>query len=186
MIYYSIIQIVLIILIGILAISAKQAAIKRWVLTLLATITITVTGYFYLELLSLPKQYYFEWRVGKAEILAYHWEESRAIYLWVKFPEEAFPRNYTMPWSEETAEMLNSAADGKEDGDILMAEFGEMLEGTTEHSIESNKIEDNNLWMPSLERRAVPKIYLLPPAASPPKTDVEERAVPMFDFESDR
>ena len=66
----------------------------------------------YADLLSKPKPVSLEWaqrHATEATVLAASLRENEAIFLWLEFEGVSGPRAYMLPWSQETAEQLQSA-----------------------------------------------------------------------------
>jgi hypothetical protein len=64
------------------------------------------------ELLSRPKPVGLEWwhaNAAEATVLGARFEEEVAIHIWLQLPEIAEPRGYSLPWSRDLAEQLQTA-----------------------------------------------------------------------------
>ena len=79
------------------------------------------------ELLSRTKPISLEWmarNTQSAEVLAYAWEEGKAIYVWLLLPGISEPRAYAIPWSIQTMQQLQQGREGGgEEGFMLMLPF---------------------------------------------------------------
>ena len=63
-----------------------------------------------LELLGRPKPLRLEWRdASAAQVLGSLPVEGQSIYVWLKLPGVVEPRAYTLPWSIEAAQQLQTA-----------------------------------------------------------------------------
>jgi hypothetical protein len=103
------------------------------------------------ELLSRPKPVALEWWHSSAEqaiVLGARFEEERAIHLWLQLPELAEPRAYSLPWSRDLAEQLQTAQReaAQDQSDVQMRL-------PFEGSLDENE----------------PKFYAMPQPAPPPK-----------------
>ena len=65
-----------------------------------------------MEILGRPKPMQVAWTAEKAEettVIAAHFIEGEAIYLWLESGDAPVPRAYVLPWSMENAKQLNEA-----------------------------------------------------------------------------
>lgn len=138
---------------------------RRW-LQLSLTIAFGVAlpiGYLGLtEFLGRPKPVATEWlraNTAEADVIASHFIEGEAIWLWLMLPDEREPRAYVLPWSQKTAEQLEEA---RQSGQGTRARFPFNGEPT---------LDDG----PAM-------FYALPQEALPDKT-VEQQA-PAMEFKS--
>lgn len=71
---------------------------------------LAVTAYASLvDLLGRPKPVEMEWAsamLPEATVVATELREPEAIYLWLRFEDQATPRAYALPWSLDTARQL--------------------------------------------------------------------------------
>lgn len=71
---------------------------------------LAVTAYASLvDLLGRPKPVEMEWAsamLPEATVVATELREPEAIYLWLRFDDQATPRAYALPWSLDTARQL--------------------------------------------------------------------------------
>lgn len=64
------------------------------------------------ELLGAPKPVRIEWRraaIEGATVLGSSIHEDHAIYLWLRFDDDAEPKYYSLPWDREQALELQAA-----------------------------------------------------------------------------
>lgn len=64
------------------------------------------------ELTGRPKPLALEWihdLHDGATVIAYHFVEDEAIYLWLVLPGETMPRAYALPWDRKAAKALEEA-----------------------------------------------------------------------------
>lgn len=95
-----------------IAIAAPRRLAPR-VGALAAAALLLGSGYFGLaDLLSRPKPVRLAWAERAAQdavVLASAYAEGKAIYLWLKLPNDDEPRAYSLPWSTAEAESLDQA-----------------------------------------------------------------------------
>lgn len=97
-----------------LAIWAPRVTRVRLAAVVLAAVFIPVAYVQMLEMLSKPKPMSLEWFQGttdRAVVLGAHFDEGKAIYLWLFLPGETAPRYYKIPWNVHLAERLEDAVD---------------------------------------------------------------------------
>ncbi len=97
---------------------------------LLAVLLVT-SGAAFENLLSRPKPISLElFLSGEVEVLGYSFDEGTAIYVMVR---RDTPRLYGLPWSEETAQQLQDAAEAAEgQGTQLLMRFDRRDDATDE------------------------------------------------------
>ena len=159
---------------AVVAIGAPPQRARRLFLVALLPVALGAGGWLMLALMTGPKPHYLEWRSGQTELVAQSWVEGEAIYLWVRWPGEAAPRAYRLPWSEETARQIEEAAaeTAEEGGEIAVAFQGPDGPETGETaSLEF-----------SLEQRELPMIYALPQPRPPDKPVVDQRPSIRFSY----
>ena len=118
--------IVTVALIAINSVVTPQQAWRRWAMCLLMFLVLGIDSYLWVDLTGRPKPHGLELRTGKTLVLAEHWLEGQAVWIWVVWPDDPVPKAYAMPWSEEIAERLRDSRQGEaEDGDMPVAEFGQ-------------------------------------------------------------
>ena len=121
------------------------------------------------RLMTGPKPHYLEVKTGETALLAHSWVEGEAIYLWVRWPGDAEPRSYRLPWSEETAEQIEQAQEElQRDGGETIVEFQEGIDGVTGSSPQ-NAIDTVLQFDLSLDDRHPPTIYAMPQPSPPEK-----------------
>jgi len=95
-----------------LAIWAPRPARIRFLSLALVTLFIPVGYAQFAEMLSKPKPMNFEWfqrTADKALVLGTHFDEGKAIFLWLKLTGQVEPRYYRIPWNLRLAEKLEEA-----------------------------------------------------------------------------
>ena len=153
---------------------------RRLTLVAICPVALGLGGWIMLTLMTGPKPHFLELRTGETALLAHSWVEGEAIYLWVRWPDEAAPRAYRLPWSEETAQQIEEAQEAKEqDGGETVVEFQEGIEGVTA-SLPQQALDSLLEFDLSLEERQAPKIYALP-QPTPPAKPVHDPA-PIHNF----
>lgn len=96
----------------VLALALIAGRARRALPAVALTLAAVVLGLAYAagaELLGRPKPLRLaalERGAGEAVVLASHYEEGRAIFLWLVLPGASAPRAYVMPWSQQAAEAL--------------------------------------------------------------------------------
>jgi len=136
-----------------LALAAPQRGGRRLMLVGLCAVTFVLTAALAEELLGHPKPIAVEWRSGEATVIAYDFDEGRAIYVWLAWPEEDVPRAYALPWDEHVAREIAEAQQGvdADGGEVVAAlaggrsdEPGERFEnqssGSTDGSLEDRDV----------------------------------------------
>ena len=130
-----------------LALAAPQSGGRRLMLVGLCAATLVLTGVVTQEFLGRPKPIVIEWRAGEATVLAHEFDEGEAIYLWLLWPSEDFPRAYVLPWDARTAREITEAQEGVEqDGGALVTTVagdrserpGERQQAGTDGSIDAS------------------------------------------------
>lgn len=151
------------------AIAAPIHWTRRLVLVGILPVALGLGGWIMLALMTGPKPHYLVVKTGEAALLAHTWVEGEAIYLWVRWPGEAAPRSYRLPWSEETAEQIEQAqAAEQRDGGKTVVEFREGINGVTGSS--PRDAFDTVLQFDlSLDQRHPPTIYAMPQPSPPAK-----------------
>ena len=80
------------------------------------------------ELMGQPKPAQLEWlrsASSQGKLLASEIREGEAIYIWVRFDDNAEPVAYKVPWSQETAKRLHEASrEGHERGTDVRLRWG--------------------------------------------------------------
>ena len=106
--------------------------------------------------------------------------------MWVRWPDEAKPRAYRLPWSEETAQQIEEAERAaEEDGDETVVEFRERF-GNEAALMAERDLESEFEFEFSLEQRQPPSIYAMPQPTPAPKPITEQEPVYNFsDFDID-
>jgi hypothetical protein len=102
-------------------------------------------------LLGQPKPIQLEWwraKAPEATVLASSFRENQAIYLWLQLSGVAEPRAYSLPWSRDLAEQLQTAQ--------------------REAAANQTQVQMRLPFEASLEDRE-PKFYAMPQPAMPPK-----------------
>ncbi len=147
-----------------LALWARQSAPRRFILVGLVAITFGFTGLLGSEFLSRPKPVAMEWRTGEANVIAHTFDEGRAIFLWLSWPDDTSPRAYVLPWSEETARQMEDALRGVEEqgGEVVAALGGDEVARPNDQKAG----EPITPFERSLENRDL-IIYATPPAKLP-------------------
>ena len=104
-----------------------------------------------IDLLSRPKPLRLEWRnAAEAKVLGAVPVENEAIYVWLGVPDSPEPRAYTLPWSVEAAQQLQTAmSEAEANGTVVRMAM------PFEHTLDE------------LE----PKFYAQPQPALPPKNN---------------
>jgi len=100
---------------GALAVWAPRRTWVRFVAVAAVSLFLPLAYVQLMELLSRPKPMEYAWYErtrDKAMVLGVDFDEGRAIYLWLRLPEETAPRYYSIPWNPRFAEQLQ---DGLED-----------------------------------------------------------------------
>jgi hypothetical protein len=113
------------------------------------------------ELLSRPKPVALEWWYANAEeatVLGARFEEDHAIHLWLQLPQVTEPRAYSLPWSRDLAEQLQTAQ-READQNQTDVQMRLPFEGS---------LDDQE-----------PKFYAMPQPALPPK-DAEGRPAQVY------
>ena len=80
-----------------------------------------------IELLSRPKPLWLEWRdATAARVLGAVPVEGQAIYVWLALPNSPEPHAYTLPWSVDVAQQLQTAmSDAEAKGTIVQMMLSE-------------------------------------------------------------
>ena len=152
-----------------IAIGARIHWSRRLTLVGIFPLALGLGGWVMLTLMTGPKPHALELRTGETALLAHNWVEGEAIYLWVRWPDEAAPRAYRLPWSEETAQQIEEAQKSNEqEGGETVVEFREGI-GEVTGNRPRNAIETMLDFDLSLEDRQAPSIYAMPQPALPAK-----------------
>jgi hypothetical protein len=110
------------------------------------------------ELTGRPKPLALEWihdLRGGATVVAYHFVEDEAIYLWLLLPGESAPRAYALPWdrtaakdiqeaeavAQELQTMMEMALEEDPDGD---ADFTLVYRAVTIPALQDKPYEEDN------------------------------------------
>jgi len=105
------------------AVAAVLASLAIWAprVTRVRLVAVAMTAAFIpiaylqmLEMLSKPKPMSYEWfqtQTDKAIVLGAHFDEGKAIYLWLQVPDQPSPRYYEIPWNVRLAERIEDAVD---------------------------------------------------------------------------
>ena len=159
---------------AVVAVGSPPRRGHRVFLVALLPVALVAGGWIMLALMGGPKPHFLEWRAGQTELLAHNWVEGEAIYLWVRWPGEAAPRAYRLPWSEETARQIEEAATAtaEEGGEITVAFQGSNDAETKEMA----RLEF------SLERRRSPTIFARPQPRLPDKPVADRRPSIQFGY----
>lgn len=77
-----------------------------------AGVLVVTVHYGMSDMLGRPKPVSLSWLQAGADemqVVAAQLDEPHAVYLWLRMPEAAEPRAFSMPWSEQAARQLSDA-----------------------------------------------------------------------------
>ncbi len=91
-----------------IAVWSRRRPLFKTVAVLLTAAALPLGYLAFVDLLSKPKPLAFEFnRAEKAEVISAVLDEGKAIYLWLKTPDQ--PRYYEIPWDQDVALQLQGA-----------------------------------------------------------------------------
>ena len=111
--------IAIIMLLGLLALNAPVKLHIRALTLFLATFGLIISFISLNTLLSYPKPSYFEFvhrNIKEVQIISGFFKPGKAIYLWMKFPNETKPRYYVYDWDKKLAKQLRNAMRKQKNG----------------------------------------------------------------------